>query len=157
MQQLRRRCVIVAAVLATALAMAFAPVPPPKPRRAPTAEEELKRLQGTWQLAGAVVHGVRGGVSPDAYWVIKGDLATEHRAGTVAGRWRLALDPSKSPKAIDLKEDRGNSLLPGVYELEGDTLTLCYGSLGRAKGRPADLKARRDVCIEVLRRAKKKP
>jgi uncharacterized protein (TIGR03067 family) len=137
------------------LAAGLAPIPPPKPRRAPTAEEELKRLQGTWELVGAVVHGVRGGVSPDAVLVIKGDLASELRAGAVAGRWRLTLDPSKSPRAIDLKEDRGNSLLLGVYELEGDTLTLCYGSVGRAKGRPADLKARQGVCIEVLRRKKK--
>jgi uncharacterized protein (TIGR03067 family) len=137
-----------------ALSMAFAPVPLPKARRAPTAEQELKRLQGTWQLVGAVVHGVRGGVSPDASWVIEGDLATEHRAGTVAGRWRLTLDPSKCPKAIDLEEDRGKSVLLGVYELDGDTLTLCHGSVGRAKGRPADLKAHKDVCIAVLKRKK---
>src|SRR5215212_359323 len=97
-----------AAALAAALALGFAPVPKPKAPRVPTAKEELRRLQGTWQVVrysrdGSALREVKGESE-----VIDGDrLSCVSARGEVTARWSVVLRPSKSPKEIDLCSDTG--------------------------------------------------
>src|SRR5262249_43399587 len=133
----RPRCVCFVAVLGAALAAGFAPVPKPKPV---SPKEELKRLQGAWEGVRLSADGGRGarGSGADTY---EGDRLTCVRKGQVISRWTVALDPSRRPKAMDLKADSGE-LLPYTYKLEGDELTLAYRRGGDRRGRPGDVTPR---------------
>jgi hypothetical protein len=42
----------------------------------------------------------------------------------------VVLHPNQKPKAIDGKSTRGDPL-KGIYKIEGDTLTVCWGQDGR--------------------------
>jgi hypothetical protein len=48
------------------------------------------------------------------------------------------IEPSANPKLLDLTLD-GGPTLPEIYELEGDTLTVCYSPHGGT--RPTTWKA----------------
>lgn len=63
------------------------------------------------------------------------------------------LDPAASPKAVDITLD-GAKLL-GLYELNGDALTLCYTTLPEA-ARPTELKAdlKAGIVVVFLKRVK---
>jgi uncharacterized protein (TIGR03067 family) len=57
---------------------------------------------------------------------------------------KIALDPSKKPKAIDYVvtegDHKGKKLL-GIYELDGDTVKFCFAPPD--KERPSDFTAER--------------
>jgi uncharacterized protein (TIGR03067 family) len=103
------------------------------------ADAELRALQGTWvidkaTLAGRVhdedFAGMKLTVAGDKYVV---DFGKNTDKGT------LTLDAAKSPKRIDIKSAEGpfkGKTLPGIYELKGDTLTLCLEADGKAEKRP---------------------
>jgi uncharacterized protein (TIGR03067 family) len=68
---------------------------------------------------------------------------------------RLRLDPGAGPPAVDFARRpyglAGTS--PGIYRLEGDTLTLCWAG-GRKPERPAEFASRpgTETTLLVLRR-----
>jgi uncharacterized protein (TIGR03067 family) len=66
--------------------------------------------------------------------------------------FKMKIDPAKSPKQIDLDWD--GLVQPGIYELKGDDLKICYDQAG--KTRPADYKtsAGDKVLLLVLKRKK---
>ena len=68
------------------------------------------------------------------------------------------LDPSKSPKAIDVTITEGPSkgaVMLGIYEFDGDTLKVCFDPEG--KKRPTEFKspAGSQTFYNVHKRAKK--
>jgi uncharacterized protein (TIGR03067 family) len=139
-------------LLAALLAMAFAPVPKPKPPKPDDAKGELKKLQGTWEYVSVSLSGAKVGVKPGEADLIKGDqLTCVGAGGQVTARWTVVVDPSKRPKAMDLKSATGLVLLC-AYKLEGDTLTVAYGNQDTMKQRPTDLTPRNGVWVQVLKR-----
>ena len=44
-------------------------------------------------------------------------------------------DQAKKPKAIDFAEKKGEPV-PGIYELDGDSLKICWNKEDKVKGRP---------------------
>ena len=66
-----------------------------------------------------------------------GDGKFTFRKGQRADEMGFTLEPSKSPKQIDIDRD-GNQQL-GIYELLGDELKICVDQLG--KKRPTELKS----------------
>jgi uncharacterized protein (TIGR03067 family) len=143
-------------LLVAVLSVGLAPVPKPRAPKAPTAEQELKRLQGTWEPVSLSLDGESQELTLTATQVIKGDRLHCLRDGELTTGWKVTLDPSKRPKAMDLTAERDQRLVC-VYELEGDTLTVCHGDQLTVKGRPADVKPGEGVWVEVLERVKKKP
>ena len=109
-------------------------------------KKELDALQGRWECHGVIAVGIgyqetetflyggrkveRGVGLTVMALEIKGDVF--EFAGTPTGRATARLDPTQRPKAIDLTNDKGRTWL-GVYELEGDTLTI---NLSIGKKRP---------------------
>lgn len=89
------------------------------------AKKDLDQLQGEWMMHSREANGKP---STNTNWklTIKGDQWTVTRpdGGTAAIQATIKLDPAKNPKEIDLMYKRGVSS-PGIYKLEGDTLTLC--------------------------------
>jgi uncharacterized protein (TIGR03067 family) len=141
-------------LLAALASLGLAPVPKPKEKPDP-AKEELKKLQGKWELVSCSLGRqrlkVRPGEEGDVY---KGDQLTTFNGGEAVTRWTVTLDPTKSPKQMD-KKGKDGALLLAIYRLEGDTLTVCYKNEQGAKGRPADFTPGKGVGVEVLRRKKR--
>jgi uncharacterized protein (TIGR03067 family) len=64
----------------------------------------------------------------------------------------IRLDPTQSPKHFDLELASGK-VLPGIYRLDGDTLTWCHSQPGQP--RPTEFKGSGgDVFCTVYKRAK---
>ena len=57
-----------------------------------------------------------------------------------------AIDSSQKPKHIDL--DVNNQTLKGIYELEGDTLKLCYNLISRE--RPTEFASKPDSGLVLV-------
>jgi uncharacterized protein (TIGR03067 family) len=106
-------------------------------------EKELKKFQGTWtfesveaggkEVPAAEFEGVTVTFVGDKYTVKKGDEVVQ--AAT------QKLDPSKSPKTLDVTVADGpnkGAVMLGIYEISGDTLKVCFDPEG--KKRPTQLK-----------------
>jgi uncharacterized protein (TIGR03067 family) len=96
-------------------------------------------------------HSVRYGFTADGRWP-----GTRDGTALPGPSRAYALDPKANPPAIDLTfdptmGDRGRLL--GVYELKGDTLTICMGNAGQP--RPAAFEPGDGRTLIVLKRVKK--
>src|SRR4051812_2958766 len=108
---------------ASAFAAGFAPAPLPRHIRGPAAEGGLKKLQGNW----VVVEERRGGRklpgSSSTGLSIVQDRWAFYVDGRVVSRWKARLDPSATPRKVDLlSEDGGGVSAPAIFRFEGDTL-----------------------------------
>jgi uncharacterized protein (TIGR03067 family) len=86
----------------------------------------------------------------DKYTVKKGDEVIQ--VGT------QKLDPSRSPKAIDVKVTEGlkkGAVMLGIYEIDGDTLRVCFDEAG--KKRPTEFRsaAGSETFVNVHKRVRK--
>ena len=111
--------------------------------QADAAKKDLKALEGTWKA----VKGEEGGKDVAAGEIrkyelaIKGDKYTLRVNGEEQEQGTLKLDPSKKPKAVDLKITKGEDVGKdqyAVYQVEGDKFMLCFAPVG--KDRPKQLK-----------------
>ena len=105
-------------------------------------------LLGTWQIVSLQDGGrtAPNEVTEEAQWLITGDRITQKAGGQVL-ELSYILDPSKTPKWIDLKAE-GRTML-GIYELEGDTLTVCF-SEARNSGRSTAFESQPESVNDVL-------
>lgn len=109
----------------------------------PDANQEAKALAGTWELASGEVGGRKmpEAVTKTFTLVLEGEKYTvKSRGPDDAGT--VKLDPTKTPKALDVVGVEGpnkGKTFPAVYELDGDTLKVCYDLDG--KTRPAEFKS----------------
>jgi uncharacterized protein (TIGR03067 family) len=122
-------------------------------------ENELKKFQGTWRFeyveAGgkevpiAEFNGMTVTFEGDRFTVTKGDKVIQ--AAT------QKLDPSRSPKALDVTVAEGlnkGAVILGIYEISGDTLKVCFDPEG--KKRPTEFKsASGSQTLVVHKRVKK--
>jgi uncharacterized protein (TIGR03067 family) len=113
-------------------ALGFAPAPLPRPSRGP-AQGDLKKLQGEW----VIVEDRRGGRkidgAPDARLLsISRDCWTFSSDGRVDSRWKARLDPSATPRTVDLiaVDGEGIDRVLALYRFEGDTLYIAYDNGG---------------------------
>jgi uncharacterized protein (TIGR03067 family) len=148
----RPRCACVAAVLVAALASGVAPTPKPKARPDPV-KEELKRLEGEWQLVSYSNNEKMVDAEPGngLGWTFKGDRVAYLDDDGVTRHYAITLYPSKSPAAMDLKGHRERELHLCVYKLEGNKLTVASG-----RRRPGDFDPQKSV-VCVYERRKKQP
>jgi RNA polymerase sigma factor (sigma-70 family) len=102
-------------------------------------KKELEKLQGTWIGIGGEFRSKEGSEEESRKaghkLVISGDKFTWgtalHEDGNEVGLMKgtIAIDPTKRPKIMDMSFDRDGKPAIGkcIYELDGDTLKLCYG------------------------------
>jgi uncharacterized protein (TIGR03067 family) len=110
--------------------------------RGPAVEAELAALQGEWETVAVEVDGspVPRHQYQDARLVIAGDRFLLLNPLPDAGQrveGSLRVNPAATPRELDLRLDDGQAFRE-VYELEGDTLRVCYPLRGGA--RPAVLR-----------------
>jgi uncharacterized protein (TIGR03067 family) len=115
-------------------------------------------MQGDWAAESMVRDGQK---FPDedaqAYFrTVKGNSYTVFRFNKAASKGTMKLDASKNPKTIDFVLEGGKTPpIAGIYSLEGNTLTLCYGQPGQP--RPTKLASEADSgnTLSVWTREKK--
>src|SRR4051812_33629827 len=104
-----------------------------------TSAEELKKLQGSWQVEMLEAEGspAPAELVTNVFITIKDDEFEVFNMGTEAAG-TFALDSTTQPRHIDIHceagPDRGKNW-PGIYDVNGDTMRVCYSRLG--KKRPA--------------------
>jgi uncharacterized protein (TIGR03067 family) len=106
--------------------------------RREAARKDLERLQGTWTLVAMENEG--NPLPPEHFegWsaVYEGDALTLKAGDQVRRRGVVTLDPSRTPKAINTWDMDGpyeDQTLAGIYDLDGDTLKLCFSRPGQER------------------------
>ena len=149
-------------LVATVLTIAWSQV-----RAGDPVQDDLGKLKGTWVAIKAIYDGEE--IDPKK---IEGKITLVFNvqkvtfyAGKVARESTFKIDPTKKPKSIDLTtaklDPEGNKLtLPGIYQIDGDTLKFAQSSQAFTKGvvlkRPTDFDSKTGVSVLILRREKEK-
>jgi uncharacterized protein (TIGR03067 family) len=121
------------------------PAQPGLPRNLDAASrDEFKKLQGSWEIEYQEVDGKKTEASE-----VKGRticfsvnlfMLRQDKAMVQIGK--LKVDPAKSPKTVNAFVEKGKQegeTLPGIYELNGDTLKICLNADGEL--RPKEFKS----------------
>jgi uncharacterized protein (TIGR03067 family) len=97
--------------------------------------DDMKTIQGAWQVVSAQVNGEPSDEMANAVVTIRND-AWKLVNGDSNDSGKFKIDPSKKPKQMDITRDEGQNL-PAIYEVDAETLRVCYGLEGE---RPTDFK-----------------
>jgi uncharacterized protein (TIGR03067 family) len=116
-------------------------------------KKELEALRGNWNAV------IKGAVDTDQKLLQQFSMVENSLQIRIGGNhidFTFTVDPTKKPKEITLAtmlRDGSDRSMPGIYELDGDTLKLCLG-----ERRPTEFKtdAASKQSSFVLKREKKK-
>jgi len=119
---------------------------PDRPGNATRRVSDLERLQGDWNV---VTIKSDGRTMTDAIEVaVHGKTLTMNRvaSGSKPLTHSISLDPSTSPRSIDLHGD--GQTMPGIYEFNGDNLKLCFCENG--PDRPEEFASQRGAHVVLM-------
>ncbi|MCI0457854.1 MAG: TIGR03067 domain-containing protein [Gemmataceae bacterium] len=119
-------------------------------------KKEMKLLEGTWTVESAVRDGEDHlkRIKDDRV-VIEGDRFTiKHKQQQREEKTTFKVDPSKTPRTMDLTSADGNKSILAIYELKGDTLKICFGRDGKERPTEFTSEAGSRRMLIVLKRAK---
>jgi uncharacterized protein (TIGR03067 family) len=124
-----------------------------------TARADLDKLQGTWAMLSMTKNGkvipadrLKGRVA-----LIKDDAFTDRQDEKVYARGTIALDPGKSPGAIDTRFTEGpiaGKTSLGIYKVDGDSMTSCVAEPGDSRPSSFESKAGTGFMLVVYKRQK---
>jgi len=126
--------------------------------------EEMKKLQGTWQVTALTDQSEEAAPADeikDFTFEFRGDrLAIRKSKGVRGHEMKYTLNPSKKPAWIDIDMGGPIGIAEGIYSFDKDKLRICVvgGSRGdKIPTRPADFKAskREKHSLFVLKKIKK--
>jgi uncharacterized protein (TIGR03067 family) len=120
-------------------------------------------LQGAWQVVGLEANGEKKAAEEFREWkvVFKNDEIWVAKPEGTDPKLKFKLDPTKSPKTIDLIVQEGKNkgkVAPGIYDLGNGRLRLCLNVFGNPSYRPGEFKTKEGdgVGFATLERVKAK-
>ena len=148
-----------ARLLPLVVALVHWPGPITRGNDPPDVKKELAKLEGVRAIEAQMVAGkdvAKELPLPSMRITIKGDTLIRGNGG-FSVESKIAIDPSKHPKAIDLVTrlpGGGSETAVGIYALSGESLKICYDATG--KQRPKEFKSAEGstVVLSVLKRPK---
>jgi RNA polymerase sigma factor (sigma-70 family) len=119
--------------------------------------DDRGEIVGIWTSEDEVTETVGGIPKPPrrvtTRWVISADkISMADGDGFLAHEMRYTLDPTATPRAIDLTVTASGAVMVGIYQLEGDELSLAYGL-----SRPKDFKEGPAHMLHKLKRESRTP
>src|SRR5262245_10805045 len=146
-RRLEARIMRVMALAVALVAVGLTPVP------GDASDKELAKLEGNWKLAAMEVDGkdVPSEKLTSATLTIRGNKYSV-QSGKAKHEVEFKLDPSKSPKEIDMQFLDGpnkDRVGRGIYQIDGDKLRICR-SLDPQDERPNDFKTAGQVNYFVM-------
>lgn len=128
--------------------------------------DELKKLQGEWQAVEVEAQGRKNGKDHPDVRILrfrfddKGMMQPVTDGGGQGRKKSIKLDPTKSPKEIDITSHDGqekDKTAACIYKLDGDRLTICIPYFAKDTSvRPKEFKADDGIMVITLERAKAK-
>ena len=107
-------------------------------------EKEAMKFQGEWNIESSITGGTE--IPADQLkgflLIYEGDKHTLKFGDKVFQVGTQKIDPSKSPKTIDMTMIEGpqkGAVMLGIYEIDADTLKVCFDPQG--KNRPTEFKS----------------
>ena len=123
-------------------------------------EKEVRKFQGAWTFESSETGGEKlpAGELKGFILIFEGAKHTVKKGDEVIQVGTQKLDPSKSPKTIDVTMTEGpnkGTVMLGIYEIDGDTLKVCFDPQG--KKRPTEFKSApgSENFVNVHKRVKK--
>ena len=123
-------------------------------------EKEMKKFQGPWTIDSSVTGGTEIPAEQLKGFIMtfEGNKHTLKLGDKVLQVGTQKIDPSKSPKSIDVTMSEGpekGAVMLGIYELDGDTLKVCFDPEG--KKRPTEFTSPKgsSLFLNVHKRVKK--
>ena len=125
---------------------------------------DTENIKGTWKVESATMNGqdpkdAKGERIKNPTFEITADkMLVKFNEGIREATYTL--DPTAKPKRIDMTSqgegDEKGETVPGIYKLEGDTLTICF-SCARQTERPTEFVSKEgsDTILLILKRVKK--
>ncbi len=111
------------------------------------AMKELQKMEGTWLVTLLELNGEKAteeqNQRPQIKLLVKGDKYTVYHGEERVVEGTLKLDPTKKPKTMDIIADDGPNkglAMQGIYELEGDTMKVCFAQLRQE--RPSEFRTK---------------
>ena len=120
----------------------------PRARREDGAARELRAMAGSWRPVFMENNGYQSSSEADLsgiLWIRDADGRwTARRDGKAVVEWAVRkIDPTQNPRTIDIEVAAGvykGVVYLGIYELDGDTLRICF-ALPDKPERPTDFSA----------------
>jgi len=102
---------------------------------------DAKAIQGTWLMVKAELNGQAMKDDSLKKITLKLDGGKCEVTAESVDKGTYTLDPAAKPKILDIIDTEGPNVgrkIPAIYELQGDTLRVCYGLGGT---RPTEFKS----------------
>jgi uncharacterized protein (TIGR03067 family) len=118
-------------------------------------KKDMDALQGKWAVLSMDLDGQPVTLVRDAARVIKDDKYTLTLLSDLTVESKFKIDPTAKPKTIAATASSGpykDKELLGIYELDGDTLKICFALPG--KDRPTEFKSKEGCMLFIHKKSK---
>ncbi len=120
----------------------------------PDPKADLAALKGKWKVAAVTFDGNKQKVAEDRTIEIDGTGFTAYTGDKKGRTLTFTIDSAASPKHIDLTLKEQDQKAVGLYVLDGDKLTICYGEPGATRPKKLESKSGEKAFLLVLERVK---